>query len=104
MRKYGKDGRLDCVICNRCGKKLAVKNGIVREGVFTSDHRWDFFSEKDGEIHHFDLCEDCYNEVTAEFRWTWRMRSSCFENAGGMRQKCRYAETGSDQIALQEHI
>ena len=25
-------------------------------------------SEKDGEIHHFDLCEDCYNEVTAEFR------------------------------------
>ena len=23
---------------------------------------------KDGEIHHFDLCEDCYNEVTAEFR------------------------------------
>ena len=68
MRKYGKDGRLDCVICNRCGKKLAVKHGIVREGVFTSDHRWDFFSEKDGEIHHFDLCEDCYNEVTAEFR------------------------------------
>ena len=44
MRKYGKDGRLDCVICNRCGKKLAVKHGIVREGVFTSDHRWDFFS------------------------------------------------------------
>ena len=32
------------------------------------------------------------------------MRSSCFENAGGMRQKCRYAETGSDQIALQEHM
>ena len=55
MRKYGKDGRLDCVICNRCGKKLAVKHGIVREGVFTSDHRWDFFSEKDGEIHLFDL-------------------------------------------------
>ena len=68
MRKYGKDGRLDCVICNRCGKKLAVKHGIVREGVFTSDHRWDFFSEKDGEVHHFDLCEDCYDEMTAEFR------------------------------------
>ena len=68
MRKYGKDGRLDCVICNRCGKNLAVKHGIVREGVFTSDHRWDFFSEKDGEIHHFDLCEDCYDEMTAEFR------------------------------------
>ena len=25
-------------------------------------------SEKDGEVHHFDLCEECYDEVTAEFR------------------------------------
>ena len=47
MRKYGKDGRLESVICNRCGRKLAVRNGIVREGVFSSDHAWDFFSEKD---------------------------------------------------------
>ena len=22
----------------------------------------------DGEVHHFDLCEDCYDEMTAEFR------------------------------------
>lgn len=68
MRKYGKDGRLESVICNRCGRKLAVRNGIVREGVFLSDHAWDFFSEKDGEVHHFDLCEECYDEVTGEFR------------------------------------
>ena len=67
MRKYGKDGRLESVICNRCGRKLAVRNGIVREGVFSSDHAWDFFSEKDGEVHHFDLCEECYAEVTGEF-------------------------------------
>ena len=26
------------------------------------------FSEKDGEVHHFDLCEECYDEVTGEFR------------------------------------
>ena len=44
MRKYGKDGRLESMICNRCGRKLAVRNGIVREGVFSSDHAWDFFS------------------------------------------------------------
>ena len=70
MRKYGKDGRLESVICNRCGKKLAVKHGIVREGVFTSDHTWDFFSEKDGEIHHLDLCENCYDEIISGFRIT----------------------------------
>ena len=25
------------------------------------------FSEKDGEVHHFDLCEECYDGVTREF-------------------------------------
>ena len=69
MRKYGKDGRLETVICNRCGKKLAVKHGIVREGVFTSDHTWDFFSEKDGENHSFDVCEECYDRICSEFRY-----------------------------------
>ena len=32
MKKYEKDGRLASVICNHCGRKLAVKQGIVREG------------------------------------------------------------------------
>lgn len=49
MRKYGKDGRLESVICNRCGRKLAVRNGIVREGVFSSDMRG-FLSEKVGRF------------------------------------------------------
>ena len=32
MRKYGHGGRLETVICNGCGKKLVVEDGIVREG------------------------------------------------------------------------
>ena len=32
------------------------------------DHTWDFFSEKDGEIHHFDLCEDCYDDWVNQFK------------------------------------
>lgn len=32
MRKYGESGILLSVVCNRCGKKLAVKEGILREG------------------------------------------------------------------------
>lgn len=31
------------------------------------DHAWDFFSEKDGDVHHFDLCEACYDELTSQF-------------------------------------
>ena len=68
MRKYKSNGQLETVLCNQCGKKLVVEKGIVREGVIAIDHVWDFFSEKDGEIHHFDLCEECYDELLSQFR------------------------------------
>ena len=68
MRKYQESGKLETVICNGCGKKLVVERGILREGGFSVNYPWDYFSEKDGEVHHFDLCEDCYDEMTAEFR------------------------------------
>ena len=31
------------------------------------DHAMGLFSEKDGEVHHFDLCESCYEEITSQF-------------------------------------
>lgn len=68
MRKYKSGGQLETVVCNCCGKKMVVEAGIVREGVASIDHAWDFFSEKDGEVHHMDLCEDCYDELTGQFR------------------------------------
>lgn len=67
MRKYKGGGQLESVICNCCGKKMIVEGGIVREGVISIDHVWDYFSEKDGEIHHMDLCEECYDEITDQF-------------------------------------
>ncbi len=68
MKKYAKGGRLETVICNCCGKKLVVDKGIAREGYISVDHSWDFFSEKDGEIHHFELCEECYDELLSHFK------------------------------------
>ena len=68
MRRYEKNGRLEAVVCNRCGKKIVVKEGIVREGLIMIDHAWDYFSEKDGDVHHFDLCEDCYDEWISQFK------------------------------------
>ena len=68
MKKYNKNGQLEAVICNNCGKKLVVDKGIIREGAVTFDHAWDYFSEKDGQVHHFDLCEECYDAITAEFK------------------------------------
>ena len=68
MRRYGNEGRLESVICNHCGKKMVVESGIAREGVIHIEHTWDYFSEKDGEIHCFDLCEECYDEIIRQFR------------------------------------
>ena len=55
MRKIGPDGQLERMICNACGKKLAVRQGIVLEGAISIDHTWDYFSEKDGQVDHFEL-------------------------------------------------
>lgn len=68
MRKYKNGGQLETVVCNCCGKKIIVSEGIAREGVLNINHAWDFFSEKDGEIHHFDLCENCYDALISEFK------------------------------------
>ena len=43
-------------------------DGYPREGVFSVDQEWGYFSEKDGEVHHFDLCESCYDELVGGFR------------------------------------
>ena len=68
MRKYKCNGEVETVICNCCGKKLAVREGIVREGVLRVDHAWDYFSEKDGEVHHFDICEECYDQLVRTYK------------------------------------
>lgn len=55
------------VVCNRCGKKLAVKEGLLREERRILMWHGTIFRRKDGEVHHFDLCEECYDGVTREF-------------------------------------
>lgn len=69
MRQYLEHHKktLEKVVCNRCGRELKLENGIVQEGVFHGEARWGFFSEKDGEKHFFDLCEECYDLLTGEF-------------------------------------
>ena len=62
------DRELESVHCNWCGKRLMVKDGIMREGGARFEIAWDYFSEKDGERHSFDLCEECYDELVNQFR------------------------------------
>lgn len=67
MRKYKSNGELNRVVCNGCGKKIVVEEGIIREGVFQVQYHWDYFSEKDVETHKWDLCESCYDDLVNQF-------------------------------------
>lgn len=69
MRKYenGKEGKLLQVVCNCCQKELKLENGYLKEGCFTVDYIFGYFSRKDGTRQQFDLCEDCYDKMAASF-------------------------------------
>ena len=56
------------VCCNSCGKVLKIENGILREDAFEATKEWGYFSDRDTEVHHFNLCEECYNKMIAEFQ------------------------------------
>lgn len=54
--------------CNRCGKFFRIQDGRITEGVCTVEQHWGYFSEKDTQCHRFALCENCYDEMIAEFQ------------------------------------
>ena len=41
---------------------------MIEEDVLSVEKRWGYFSNKDNEVHHFDLCEECYDEIVATFQ------------------------------------
>lgn len=47
--------------CNQCERVIKQENGLLREDVFEGKKEWGYFSKKDFEIHHFILCEQCYD-------------------------------------------
>lgn len=67
MRKYSETNQLTEAACNCCKKRLNVQNGIITEGVFSVEYAFGYFSNKDEEIHKFDLCEKCYDEWIQTF-------------------------------------
>ena len=53
--------------CNLCGKEIEIQGEIPKGEGLHVEKNWGYFSEKDGEIHRFDLCEECYDHLTEEF-------------------------------------
>ena len=48
MRKYKMqtEKQLMELSCNKCGRKIPLKNGVPQEGVFQGQAVWGYFSEK----------------------------------------------------------
>lgn len=59
--------REEKIICNKCGKEINMENGMHYQDVLSVEKRWGYFSEKDNEVHTFDICESCYDEWTSTF-------------------------------------
>lgn len=70
MRRYEDEAnrQLAQVICNQCKKELKLESGYLKEGCFTADYCFGYFSHKDGMRYRFDLCEECYDRMIARFQ------------------------------------
>ena len=55
------------IICNKCGKEINMEKGMYYQDALSVEKRWGYFSEKDNEVHTFDICESCYDEWTSTF-------------------------------------
>lgn len=56
------------IYCNLCGKSFKVENGILKEDAFEASKEWGYFSSRDTEVHHFNLCEECYEKLINGFQ------------------------------------
>lgn len=56
------------VYCNVCGRELEHKGDILLEDYIQITKQWGYFSEHDLELHKFNICEHCYNEMQKHFK------------------------------------
>ena len=47
--------------------KNQVQGILRKEGIFSAENIWGYFSDKDMEVHSLDLCESCYDSWVSGF-------------------------------------
>lgn len=58
----------DTIFCNMCGKDINKNKGIFTEDFLEGYKEWGYFSDKDLEVHRFNLCEGCYGDLIQSFK------------------------------------
>ncbi len=58
--------------CSCCGKQFIVEPAVEERTVIEKDFlhirkQWGYFSKRDGIIHEFDVCEECYDKWLENF-------------------------------------
>lgn len=56
---------VDKILCNSCGKEIFTEN---YEEYFHGEILWSYSSNNDNREDEFDLCCDCYDEITNKFK------------------------------------
>lgn len=52
------------IICDKCGKSCICENGNIESAEFGEvSARFGYWSEQDGKIHQYELCESCFMNV-----------------------------------------
>ncbi|MDF2820971.1 MAG: ribosomal-protein-alanine acetyltransferase [Clostridiales bacterium] len=75
MRRYAKKLTvknakvIDEILCNMCGQivtsqKLGTENS---KDYISISKKWGYFSQKDGQTHRIDICEECYDKLVKQF-------------------------------------
>lgn len=60
--------KISDVKCNCCGKTIE-KDSLGHIADYLSiEKRWSYGSDFDNEIHHFDICEECYKNIISKFK------------------------------------
>ncbi len=55
------------IFCNKCGKEIVRdQHGNISDYLHVKK-QWGYFSDKDMEIHEWNLCEECYDRFLKEF-------------------------------------
>ncbi|MCI8466244.1 MAG: hypothetical protein HFI63_10420 [Lachnospiraceae bacterium] len=54
-------------VCNCCGELVRTEGALPYGEGLSVTKSWGYFSGKDGERHHFFLCEECYDRMVKGF-------------------------------------
>ncbi len=62
------DKTITKIYCNKCGRLIGTRDKFEKVDYLSVKKEWGYFSNKDMEIHSFELCEHCYDELIKQLK------------------------------------